>query len=186
MINNRGQPADFKCRRWKSWFRSSFDVVERDFQLACARGSTRRCRGNGRGSSRSSGCGTSTADCDRREAYGRDSQCRSRGAAREFHVHISSDAYRLLLVYRPLDPLLRRSFQAGGRPVRSQVGGCLACPWVTTGDRSFPSVLARTWHATFQKTLCRPTQRIRRFRQFAAGRTRDDLRQRWSGHCGLI
>ena len=45
------------------------------------------------------------------------------------------------------DPLLRRSFQAGGQPARAQVGGRSGCPWVTAGDRSFPPVLARTWHA---------------------------------------
>jgi len=46
----------------------------------------------------------------------------------------------------PGDPLLRRSFQAGGQPARAQVGGRSGCPWVTAGDRSFPPVLARVWH----------------------------------------
>ena len=44
------------------------------------------------------------------------------------------------------DPLIRRSFQAGRQPARAQVGGCSYSPWVTAGDRSFPSVLARMWH----------------------------------------
>ena len=47
---------------------------------------------------------------------------------------------------RTRDPLLRRSFHAGGRPARAQVGRRLRCPWVTAGDLSFPLVLARMWH----------------------------------------
>ena len=52
----------------------------------------------------------------------------------------------LLLHRLPRDPLLRRSFQAGGQPGRAQVGSRPDCPWVTAGDRSFPPVLARTCH----------------------------------------
>jgi hypothetical protein len=47
---------------------------------------------------------------------------------------------------RTRDPLLRRWFQAGSRPVRAQVRGRSRCPWVPAGDRRFPPVLARTWH----------------------------------------
>ena len=50
------------------------------------------------------------------------------------------------------DPLLRRSFHAGGQPARAQVGGRSRCPWVTAGDRSFPPVLARIWHASVIST----------------------------------
>ena len=42
-----------------------------------------------------------------------------------------------------------RSFQAGGQPARSQVGGRWRCPWATASDRSFPPVLARMWHTPF-------------------------------------
>jgi hypothetical protein len=41
-----------------------------------------------------------------------------------------------------------RSFQAGGQPARVQLGGRLRCPWLTADDRSFPPVLARTWHGS--------------------------------------
>jgi len=44
------------------------------------------------------------------------------------------------------DRLLRRSFHAAGQPARTQIGGRSRCPWVTASDRSFPPVLARTWH----------------------------------------
>jgi hypothetical protein len=40
----------------------------------------------------------------------------------------------------------RRSFRAGGRPAHAQIGRCSGGPWVTAGDRSFPLVLAWTWH----------------------------------------
>ena len=46
------------------------------------------------------------------------------------------------------DHLLRRSFHAAGQPAHAQIGGRFRCPWVTAGDRSFPPVLARTWHAS--------------------------------------
>jgi hypothetical protein len=49
------------------------------------------------------------------------------------------------------DQLLRRSFHAAGQPARAQIGGRSRCPWVTAGDRSFPLVLARTWHAATRK-----------------------------------
>jgi hypothetical protein len=49
-------------------------------------------------------------------------------------------------VNHDMTPLLRRSFHAGGQPVRVQIGGRSGCPWVTAGDRSFPPVLVRMWH----------------------------------------
>jgi len=52
----------------------------------------------------------------------------------------------------PRDPQLGRSFQAGGQPARAEVGSRSGCPWLTAGDRSFPPVLARTWHATWMQT----------------------------------
>jgi hypothetical protein len=30
--------------------------------------------------------------------------------------------------------------------------GCSRCQWVTADDRSFPPVLARTWHAAWMQT----------------------------------
>ena len=51
------------------------------------------------------------------------------------------------------DPLLRRSFQAGGQPAHAQIGRRSGCPWVTAGERSFPPVLAQMWHG------CRHSQR---------------------------
>jgi hypothetical protein len=54
----------------------------------------------------------------------------------------------------PGDRLLRRSFQAGGQPAPTQVKDRSRCPWVTVGGRSFPPVLARTWHAS----LCAGTE----------------------------
>ena len=46
----------------------------------------------------------------------------------------------------PRDPLLGSMFHATGQPARAQIGGRSRCPWVTAGDRSLPSVLARQWH----------------------------------------
>jgi len=34
-----------------------------------------------------------------------------------------------------------------GQPAHAQIGSRSRCPWVTAGDRSFPLVLARKWHA---------------------------------------
>ncbi len=39
-----------------------------------------------------------------------------------------------------------------GQPARAQIGGRSRCPWITTSDRSFPSVLARIRHATLMQT----------------------------------
>lgn len=50
------------------------------------------------------------------------------------------------------EPLLRRSFRAGGQPALAQVGGRSGCRWVTAGDRRFLPVLARTWHDTWMQT----------------------------------
>jgi hypothetical protein len=47
---------------------------------------------------------------------------------------------------RACEQLLRRSFQEGGQPACVEMGGRSYCPWATADDRSFPLVLARTWH----------------------------------------
>ena len=54
---------------------------------------------------------------------------------------------------RTRDPLLRRPFPAGGQPAHAHVGGRSRCPWVTAGDRSFPPVLARMWHAAWLQNI---------------------------------
>src|SRR5450755_4156931 len=56
---------------------------------------------------------------------------------------------------RTPDPLLANSFQARGQPARCQVEGRPGCPWGTVGDRSFPPVLARMWHASVDQDLIR-------------------------------
>ena len=49
------------------------------------------------------------------------------------------------------DLLLRSMFHAAGQPAHAQIGSYSWCLWVTAGDRSFPSVLARTWHTTWMQ-----------------------------------
>jgi hypothetical protein len=45
------------------------------------------------------------------------------------------------------DLTLSRSFRAWVRPACAEVRGSSCCPWATAGDRCFPPVLARMWHA---------------------------------------
>ena len=55
-----------------------------------------------------------------------------------------------------------RSFHAAGQPTHAQIGGRSRCPWVAAGDRSFPSVLARTWHGLEPEALVsRPSRQSR-------------------------
>jgi hypothetical protein len=63
----------------------------------------------------------------------------------EHAVTMSVAIIHLVAICRQ-DPLLRRSFHAGGQPAHAQVEGHSRYPWVTVGDRSFPPVLARIWH----------------------------------------
>ena len=52
----------------------------------------------------------------------------------------------------PYDRLLRRSFHAAGQSALAQIAGRSRCPWLIAGNRSFPPVLARTWHAVWMQT----------------------------------
>ena len=51
------------------------------------------------------------------------------------------------------DPLFRRSFRAQRWPARAQVRGRQGCPRLPADYRSFPSVLARMWHASARFAL---------------------------------
>ena len=70
--------------------------------------------------------------------------------------------------YRLGKEFRHRSFRAGGQPARAQVRGRSRCSWVTAGDRSFPPVLARMWHATWRANSFRAERST--FAAWQAGR----------------
>jgi len=54
---------------------------------------------------------------------------------------------------RTRDLPLRRSSHAGVNLHTALVEGCSLCPRVAAGDRSFPPVLVRNWHASQPRGL---------------------------------
>jgi hypothetical protein len=75
-------------------------------------------------------------------------------------------------------------FHATGQPVRAQIGGRSRCPWVTAGDRSFPSVLAREWPGAKSGRVPQHTRAERRreaaerHRQRQADQRREERRRK--------
>ena len=79
---------------------------------------------------------------------------------------INRAALRLRVQFDSTTELLpRRSFHATGQPAHGQIRGRSRCPWLTAGHRSFPPVLARTWHAACMPPATRANRSVSPGRQ---------------------